>query len=766
MNTGTSYNNNRAEPPPSSSGVVLVNADTSVAAVIDDSDRIMNLPTTLHDGRLIQTTSHQQQRQQLKSSTGTDNNKSATADDQRKMDKPGTRKAAAGGGGVVDGGLNRRHLEDLRAKQRGKRPKQVWSLSPPRTTQRQQVNSRLAASTTAATNTFLMNETAIIPTVVVEPSSSNLLQPSLPTKEPLKNLEMDVKQRRRQDDNNHDSGLTQQHLQDLQAKRRAAGGGATTTFRRVENQGQKQQQQQHHHQTSSGLTQQHLQDLQAKRRAAGASPRVRKPIMQELPSTSPPATIKASAAVTTMQSPSPEPNHPDNMIKSSPRRNPTNRGLRQQHLDDLQAKIAATSPGQQQAKMKNGGAANQLPGLPLSSPNTMSPQRQQEVVQAVNNDYDEVLPGAYYAEGEQGQEGGSSFLYQQLTSSVITNAEPFSKHSYSVTSELQQSQYASKMTSSTSAPPTNMTVTSSQMVPNEGYDKDLEANKASNTDSNKELEEEQSKQQSNKWKWIVLGVVLLVAVLAVVVGVVMQQSNSESTATSTTTTAADGVTVIEEHILPGPLLETTEIAILNQPESSQFKAYMWLVQDPNLQQYESWQKRQRFALATFYYSFQGQQWTNQGRKDTWLQYDEGECSWKPLKCSTNMELTGIPMTSFDKGFQGTIPPEISMLSNLNSMNLAMSSSSQQHLNLEMVVPSELGMLSNFHTLKLNDCGLNGSIPSWIGTSLTTIQTLELSKNEIGNQIPSTMGLLTNLKRYVHNIIVQYMLNFDVRSSRF
>ena len=56
----------------------------------------------------------------------------------------------------------------------------------------------------------------------------------------------------------------------------------------------------------------------------------------------------------------------------------------------------------------------------------------------------------------------------------------------------------------------------------------------------------------------------------------------------------------------------------------EYKANMWMQNDPNLESYSRQRQRQRFALAAFYYATLGDGWT---RNDGWLDYGSSECDW-------------------------------------------------------------------------------------------------------------------------------------------
>ena len=60
------------------------------------------------------------------------------------------------------------------------------------------------------------------------------------------------------------------------------------------------------------------------------------------------------------------------------------------------------------------------------------------------------------------------------------------------------------------------------------------------------------------------------------------------------------------------------------------------------------------------------------------------------------------------------------------------------------IPSELGSLTNLQVLSLSQNQLSGEIPSELG-NLAGLQELDLSENQLSGEIPSELGSLTNLQ---------------------
>ena len=91
-------------------------------------------------------------------------------------------------------------------------------------------------------------------------------------------------------------------------------------------------------------------------------------------------------------------------------------------------------------------------------------------------------------------------------------------------------------------------------------------------------------------------------------------------------------------------------------DSPQLKALEWLSSDPGLSSYSDARNKQRFALATFFYSTGGRNWSENGR---WLSNDN-ECSWftsgASLQCNQNGMYTSLSLNF--NGLNGTLPGRV------------------------------------------------------------------------------------------------------------
>lgn len=186
-----------------------------------------------------------------------------------------------------------------------------------------------------------------------------------------------------------------------------------------------------------------------------------------------------------------------------------------------------------------------------------------------------------------------------------------------------------------------------------------------------------------------------------------------------------------------------------------------------------------FALLSFKQSLQN--YTN-GCLNNWNSSDISPCSWKGVTCRggrvvslsiPNRKLVGFLPTTLgklsalrhvnlrDNNFSGILPAEFFDARELQSLVLAGNS-------LSGPIPPDIGNLKKLQTLDLSRNSFNSSIPSLFqckrliilllsqnnltgplpdgfGTSLLTLQKVDLSFNRLSGSIPSTMGNLPSLK---------------------
>lgn len=188
--------------------------------------------------------------------------------------------------------------------------------------------------------------------------------------------------------------------------------------------------------------------------------------------------------------------------------------------------------------------------------------------------------------------------------------------------------------------------------------------------------------------------------------------------------------------------EQTRQTILD-PRSPQRAAHSFVTTDPSLWNYSAARIRQRFALATFYFSTNGASWVydrgwlTNADECTWYSRKPENCAWDYSPCNTE----GIyeDLLQWKNGLHGRIPPELSLLTALKSVNL-------QNQLLLRNLPSEVGLCTNLKELNLTgNFGLTGAVPSEIG-QLSKLESLDISMSSFTGVIPSEIGSLTALSK--------------------
>jgi hypothetical protein len=226
--------------------------------------------------------------------------------------------------------------------------------------------------------------------------------------------------------------------------------------------------------------------------------------------------------------------------------------------------------------------------------------------------------------------------------------------------------------------------------------------------------------------------------------------------------------ILNEHITNRSLL-----AIQSNASSPQAQAYDWLLQDALLQELHVQQLEdvfvarvlQRYALATFYYSTNGDDWVV---AEGWLSASH-ECDWysivPELACKTDGEnyfAIEIPVN----GVTGSIPEDVFLLRHLGTCDivcgllvlsclkmskLTMPSSSLlslEHLNFEEnaltgTLPTELGLLQYLKFLVVPENRISGPIPSEL-SQMPLLTELALNNNNLSGTLPEELGSLENL----------------------
>eukprot|EP00980_Cylindrotheca_fusiformis_P017776 scaffold5605_cov128-Cylindrotheca_fusiformis.AAC.17 len=253
-----------------------------------------------------------------------------------------------------------------------------------------------------------------------------------------------------------------------------------------------------------------------------------------------------------------------------------------------------------------------------------------------------------------------------------------------------------------------------------------------------------------------------------------------------------------EIVLPDTCLQSLD------QTSPQYRALEWISrEDPKeLEAVRSIELLERYSLAVFYFSTEGEVWKS---KDRWLT-EVSHCMWRYLVCDFEDRVIALSMESnlvngtipteignlraleslnlHDNRAIGTIPSELNRLANLTSLSVAgnlltgtipieESLSNLHELWLEgnalsSTIPSELGSLSSLRVLALSENKLTGILPSELGL-LTALTAIWLSGNQLSGSIPSQLDHLSNMvEAYFHDngftsgletLLCQYNLEF-------
>lgn len=281
-----------------------------------------------------------------------------------------------------------------------------------------------------------------------------------------------------------------------------------------------------------------------------------------------------------------------------------------------------------------------------------------------------------------------------------------------------------------------------------------------------------------------------VSAVAMALGLVSKQHDGPASlaptmAPSVSLSSAPSAT---EGLFDGELPDYT-LEALQDPFSPQYLAYEWLSGHPKLDSLMDWEKKQLFAMVTFYYAMDGPHWPYGVRK-SWLDYEvESPCNWyssshgllyygeeqdlyfelhgeESNSCNERGDIRQLALSQVNLILLEVpfIPPEVGLLTSLDAIDL-LGTGLKQDLsdflppltiqgltnlrrlnlagnNLSGPLSSDFGLLAQLQDLGLNSNSLSGSIPSEIGL-MTSLESLRVSSNNL-SFIPSELGQLTKL----------------------
>jgi Leucine-rich repeat (LRR) protein len=149
------------------------------------------------------------------------------------------------------------------------------------------------------------------------------------------------------------------------------------------------------------------------------------------------------------------------------------------------------------------------------------------------------------------------------------------------------------------------------------------------------------------------------------------------------------------------------------------------------------------GLEALYESTNGANWRNTVKKWIFPSVLTSPCSdsgWYGVICTISESGAGCNVTGielYSDGLQGSLPSQLMLLRNLESLVISGNSLSLS------TIPSEIGLISSMTYLDLSDNKIIGEIPSEFGV-LGSLTTLMLASNELNGPIPSQLGLLSEL----------------------
>ena len=275
---------------------------------------------------------------------------------------------------------------------------------------------------------------------------------------------------------------------------------------------------------------------------------------------------------------------------------------------------------------------------------------------------------------------------------------------------------------------------------------DLE--KAHPVDTQKEQRVKAQRERSYQRRLLGYGVLLLViVVLVVVIAVLVVTKDGQQVQRSVVLPETNRTAAVAKPELPPEkyllylLPEDTQEVILTTPESSQYRAYQWLLDDPQFLNYSDSRLLQRYAMATVGYS------THIWKHRTgWLNHSVSECDWETDEPPRNLVLKS-PCNRLEKiqtlwlydDVKGSLPPELGLLTSVVHLNMI-------NGQLSGVLPSQLGQLTDLEYLELGINQLEGSLPTELGL-LHQLHDLRLPNNRLTGPVPSELSELTRLRYF-------------------
>jgi hypothetical protein len=247
-----------------------------------------------------------------------------------------------------------------------------------------------------------------------------------------------------------------------------------------------------------------------------------------------------------------------------------------------------------------------------------------------------------------------------------------------------------------------------------------------------------------KHRRIVAGCVMLaLAILGIALGVTLGRKSPPALTPESATPTSSPTSVRFDSLKV--LIESVSFdggAALTDPLSPQYKALKWLDGNEKLEEYSIQQKLQRYTLAVFYYSTNGETWT---QSDGWLT-DEDECTCFSDANNTVCDESGayLQLNIEDNSLVGSIPSELALLS--DSL-LWLSFNNDM---LTGTLGTELGLLTNVEFFHFLNTGLSGTIPTELGRlkmKSDIVAVFNLDGNSLSGTIPTEIVMFPDVQYF-------------------
>jgi Leucine-rich repeat (LRR) protein len=180
-------------------------------------------------------------------------------------------------------------------------------------------------------------------------------------------------------------------------------------------------------------------------------------------------------------------------------------------------------------------------------------------------------------------------------------------------------------------------------------------------------------------------------------------------------------------------------------QSAQGRAFDWIVNEdtnPQLGEMAEDVIIRRYALATIYFSTEGDSWVN---NTNWLS-NLTECDWFSSSesgsgCGIEGQTVFSSLELDNNNVTGELPYEVSLLSTVSEISIRNPVGTEPYL--RGTLPSELGKLTSITSLSLTGNQFSSGIPIELGDCVS-LEKLDLSENGLNGELPSSLSSLANL----------------------